>query len=266
MNLNKKIPIFFLLAIFSLGQNIPELIKKARKNDTDAMLKLHEYYTLKNNPDSAKIWATKLAKLKNPQGLYFVGIGYFRGLGGYKKNIKLGLKYLTEAADSGNTLAYLRLMEIYGDTSKSIFIDPAYKRLRNPAKAFKYAQKAAKAGYREAIRFVANAYFTGKGTEKNDSLAIEYMKKLAENYNDALAQVTLGDWFFYAKTKYKIDNELAKKYYKMAAQNSYADPELQARGRIGLFYIKQLPYWAINLSFTPFILWLPKQIYFDVNW
>ncbi len=271
MNLNKFL-LFFLLAFSALSQpeeapDIKTLRRLAEKGNKEALLKLHEYYLLtKKNPDSVRYWVKKAAELKIPEGLYWLGIGYFRGLEGFPKRIKTGLKLLHTAADSGSSLAALRLMEIYGDTSSSPFIDPAYKRLRNNTKAVRYAKIAAENGHTEAMYFLANAYHKGKGTPKNDSLAIFWMKKLAENYNHAQAQLDLGDWFFYGKTKYGVNNEEAKKYYRMVADNRWAPPELKAGGRVGLYYIKIMPDIAMYLIYTPFYLWLPKGLFFDVNW
>ncbi len=270
MNLSKLLYLFFLFIVsvsFSQSLNVDSLKTLAENGNKEAILRLHEYYLLeKRIPDSVKYWTFKAAELKIPEGLYWLGIGYFRGMDGFPRKIHTGLKYLHAAADSGNSLAALRLMEIYGDTSSSPFIDPAYKKLRNKKKAFKFAKQAAEAGHPDAIYYLAHAYLQGNGTQKNDSLAILWMKKLADNYNNAQAQLDLANWFFYAKTQYGINNPEAEKYYKKVAENRWADPELKAWGRVGLYNLKILPDIALYLTYTPFYLWLPEQFFFDVNW
>lgn len=90
-----------------------------------------------------------------------------------KAQVKDGIEYLVQAAESGEISAMLILADLY---TKSV--PPTYS--PNYDEAFKWASMASEKGLVQATRILVELYSKGLGTTKNLGLAIEYGKKSLE--------------------------------------------------------------------------------------
>ena len=218
------------------------------QNAADSLLKKYEYYLIHHpNEDSAAYYLRQALRYNHPLALYFAGVAYFRGHLGFSKNPYKGIRLLKAAADSGEVLAMVRLMEIYGDTSDPTFMDPIYVRLRNKRKAFYYARKAAERRYPQAVFYLAHAYKHGWGTQPNDSLALFWMRIAAESFLNPQAQLDLGNWYFFGQLQDSARLEKAKHYFEMVLNNYRASPEQQAWAKVRLHELRQMPLLMTNL-------------------
>ena len=91
---------FFVLAGFAFTQNL-SLTARAHAGDSIAMMELSEAFSfgkgVKQNDDSAMIWATRAAKAGNVTAQYFEGLRLTREIYSPKK-FKEGILWLEKAA------------------------------------------------------------------------------------------------------------------------------------------------------------------------
>lgn len=241
--------------------------KNEKSTLNDYYLSRYEYFVTQNRrSDSAHYYLLKAYVLGLPEAYYFLGLSYLKGVNGFSFRPKRGLELLHTLADTGHAYAALRLMELYGDTSKSPFLHPFFIKIRDPKKAIQYAEIAAKKGKPEAYRYLAWAYHTGYGTKRNDTLAIYYLRQLAEKWNWSWAQTTLGIWYYRGLTSFGVQFDLAKKYFQMVLQNKYAQPEEIAEAESSLHEIKHFPQLIINTIFRLFYFFPAGYLIQDFRW
>ena len=104
-----------------------------------------------------------------------------------------------------------------GGGKKTLEIDYDYLVGKDEKKVFKYYQKIAKQGNKEAQLIVGECYYKGKGVEQDYREAVRWYRKAAEQGN-AFAQNSLGDCYYYGKGVKQNDTEAIKWYQKVAEQ------------------------------------------------
>ncbi|WP_286266261.1 tetratricopeptide repeat protein [Thalassotalea atypica] len=83
---------------------------------------------------------------------------------------------------------------------------------------FKQYKKAAKRGHPQAVGMLGQMYYHGYGTDKNEKLALKYLKK-ASRYKDGAAQFKAG--FIYLTSKSHKDIDEGVEYLEKAASNKF---------------------------------------------
>jgi TPR repeat protein len=285
MNSNETLLLFLFFFSYAFSQATQPILNSTQRlakksdsvpkvTDTSSQVPLGEIYfsryefflTQNRNPDSAYYYLLKAYRLGVPDAIYFVGLGYLRGVDGFPFRPKRGLELLHTLADTGHAFAALRLMEIYGDTSPSPFLHPFFIQIRNPKKAVQYAKIAAEKGKPEAHRFLAWAYHTGYGVKRNDTLAVHYLQQLAEKWNSSWAQTQLGMWYYYGFTSLGVRFDLAKHYFGMVLQNPYAQPEEVAEAESSLHEIERFPQLILNLIFRLLYFFPSGDLVQELRW
>ena len=101
---------------------------------------------------------------------------------------------------------------------------------KDESQAVEWYRKAAEQGYSNAQNNLGNMYLNGKGIEQDYRKAVEWYRKAAEQGN-AIAQINLG--FMYQNGKgIEQDDRKAVEWYRKAAEQGYA----RAQTNLGLMY------------------------------
>jgi TPR repeat protein len=99
--------------------------------------------------------------------------------------------------------------------------------------AFRQAEHLAESGHAKAMNLLAELYLQGRGTIKDESKAIVWLKKAAEK-NISEAQFTLGTLYLSGSESIQKDKVKAAEYFELAAKEGH--PE--AAYNIAMLYIK----------------------------
>lgn len=237
-------------ALQAQNSTLDSLKQAARAGSVPAMLLLSEHYHLgtggtPQQMDSSTHYARIAAGRGNDVGQYLYGAALLRAQGA-PRDLKKGLLLLNQAADQQNILALRMLTDVYADTLQSIFVDATDRVPPNLKQALAYANRGAALSDWQGTLFVGKAHRFGKGTPRNDSLALYHLHVAATTYNNVEAQLLLGDFFLYGTDRYGIDLGRAQAYYEMAVAHRYAEIEDVTAGRVGLHYVAQMPRQLYN--------------------
>lgn len=113
------------------------------------------------------------------RAMYYVSVCLAKGLGTHV-NVKDSIKWCKRGAKAGHPLCQYRLSMFY---AKGFDVENSSSEQGAPnwEKSFEWCKKAAVAGYPIAQFELAQHYLSGKGTDKNDNMAVVWLKKAAEN-------------------------------------------------------------------------------------
>ncbi|MBS0359581.1 MAG: SEL1-like repeat protein, partial [Proteobacteria bacterium] len=177
----------FLLMAFKMGLNLESYLKMlntdAEKGDLEAKLEL------------AKLLLSTES--------------------GKDRDVKKGILLLQELYEKKSVEACYLLGHIFIEGCEGLDVD--YKN------GLKYLNEAAAMGSSPAYADLAICYLLGKGVHHSDEKAAEYLKKLADEFNNAWAAAHLGRYYFEG-TVVSQDYELAVKYLKIAAKADGSNP------------------------------------------
>lgn len=113
------------------------------------------------------------------RAMYYVSMCLSKGQG-TEVNMTESIKWCKRGAKAGHPLCQYRLSMLYArgfdvENGTSVQREPNWKM------SFEWCKKAAEAGYPIAQFELAQLYLSGKGTDKNDNMAIVWLKKAADN-------------------------------------------------------------------------------------
>jgi len=242
--------VLFALPQAAKGQNGPVLRAKADAGDVAAQQLLAQYYLfgaggLPKNVDSSLHYLALAAAQGDAESQYLMGLYHVRGIH-VKRNLATGLQWLDKAEAQNHLPALELLTELYGEPLGNQFLSTDQQIKPSDEKAFGYALKGAQLGNGDLAEYVAHAYHKGKGTPRNDSLAIVFMQQAAQKHKRPEAALTLGDWFYLGQTTYRIDLVRARTFYDLALKLPNLTPMQQARAEVGLHYVRQFPKMLYN--------------------
>jgi TPR repeat protein len=235
--------ILFWTAGRSDAQALMELRLMASQGDTLARLKMAECFALgldcKPSQDSVLFYLRPLLKVKHPEASFLVGNSMVRGVG-MSKNIPEGLKYLEWSAQAGMVQAVRVLLEIYsGKDAQGPFADPQLIARKNDVAWFKTASNASGLNDPLISFYLGICYLEGKGTAKNDSLALKWLEHSA-GWEYCEAQLVLGDVWFFGRTGKGTDLLRARQYYELARYNAKCSIERKGDGMEGEMWVNRL--------------------------
>ena len=161
----------------------------------------------------------------DPFSMYKLGAIYIKGKG-VEKNIELGLHYLNNAIDGGNSFAKVTLADFYADSTHDMY---------DIAKAIQLYKDCAE-NEDEPDPFsmykLGSIYIKGNGVEKNIELGLHYLNNAIDGGN-SFAKVTLAD--FYADSTHSWYNiTKAIQLYKDCIKN---DSDSYSMSRLGSIYL-----------------------------
>ena len=157
--------------------------------------------------------------------MYRLGAIYIKGKG-VEKNIELGLHYLNNAIDGGNSFAKITLADFYADSTHDMY---------DMAKAIQLYKDCAE-NEDEPDTFsmykLGAIYLKGKGVEKNIELGLHYLNNAIDEGN-SFAKVTLAD-FYADSTHSRYNITKAIQLYKDCIKN---DSDSYSMSRLGSIYL-----------------------------
>ena len=157
--------------------------------------------------------------------MYRLGAIYLKGKG-VEKDIELGLHYLNNAIDGGNSFAKITLADFYADSTHDMY---------DMAKAIQLYKDCAE-NEDEPDTFsmykLGAIYLKGKGVEKNIELGLHYLNNAIDEGN-SFAKVTLAD-FYADSTHSRYNITKAIQLYKDCIKN---DSDSYSMSRLGSIYL-----------------------------
>ena len=205
--------------------------------------KLFGIYGLEDEKGAVEIWE-KIATSEDgtPEEKLLWGYALFKGYQCQKDAIK-GVKFIREAAESGEEIARKLFSDLDGKPNEITFPEKVYRAVslreteymeelaghfwnnRNYSKEYADEQywywisEAAKEGSILALRVIGAAYFKGEGVEQNHLRGIRYWEEAAR-LGDKDSQYDLGFLYTMGKEVQKDINK-ARRYLKMAADQGH---------------------------------------------
>ena len=219
---------------------IKALIKKAEKNNVDAMVKVADSYYYCNGVEGdlkeAFKWYSKAAEAGDPYAMFKLGTLYKNGEG-VKSDYIQGEKLQKKAADAG----YLDAMiEVWGE---NLYETPSDKldrvinaiegkdtqdkpktRLSREQLGNKIFEAASKSKGNDKNYYLGMCYFHGIGTEKDEEKALKLM-------NTAAKKGSTKAYNFFSDYYYKKDNQQALKFAEKYAKKT---------GAVGWYFLASL--------------------------
>ena len=163
-------------------------------------------------------------KKGDPDAINTLGVVYYDGLNGVKKDYAKALKLFTQAADAGDATALTNIgrMSYFGRGVR-----------KDIKKAAKYFAKAAEKGDTEGKYIIALMYDNGEGGYKQDKkkAAELYRQAAEEGYRDAQSNLAA---MYYTGEGVNEDKEQAFLWFRRAAQQG----EAKSQYNIAVMYSK----------------------------
>ena len=205
--------------------------------------KLFGFYGLEDPKGAVEIWE-KMATSEegSPEGKHLWGYAHYTGYQCLKDVIK-GVRFIREAAESGEKYARKLFSDFDGNQNKIGFPEKVYRAVslreteymeelalhfRNnrsypkeyaDEKFWYWISESAKGGSIPALRMIGAAYFKGEGVEQNHLRGIRYLEEAAK-LGDVDSQYDVGVIYTAGKVVRK-DNNKARRYLKMAADQGH---------------------------------------------
>ncbi|MRE39452.1 hypothetical protein GIJ60_11595 [Klebsiella quasipneumoniae] len=229
---NNMISLGHIASMYFSGVGIEINDKMAKESAERSAQTLHDWcnYSTKAEPCFAlallldrgiyinkdEVRSFELAKMAADNGYLraynFVGNHFYNGIGTKRDEIE-GVKWLTKSAVAGNVNAMEKLYFILKDKKSFNY---------NSDMALSWLKKSAELGQSDAQYQLGMLFIEGGIVSKNNNKGIQWIMKSIQN-NNADAMVYLGD-IYYRKNEILPHNiELAKKYFKLAADLGSAD-------------------------------------------
>ena len=151
-------------------------------------------------------------KKGDPDAINTLGVVYYDGLNGVKKDYAKALKLFTQAADAGDATALTNIGRMY------YFGRGVRKDIK---KAAKYFAKAAEKGDTEGKYIIALMYDNGEGVNEDKEQAFLWFRRAAQQ-GEAKSQYNIA--VMYSKGEGVEQNiDLAREWMRKAADQGYED-------------------------------------------
>ncbi|GMJ14894.1 EMS-mutagenized bri1 suppressor 5 [Hibiscus trionum] len=187
--ISKDSPVIEPIRIHNGAEENKEALKKSRGED-DEDFQILEYQAQKGNAGA----------------MYKMGLFYYFGLRGLRRDHSKALMWFLKAVDKGEPRSLELLGEIYASGAGVE---------RNYTKALEWLSLASEHGLYSAYNGMGYLYVKGYGVEKNYTKAKEYFEKAADN-DDAGGHYNLGVMYLKG-IGVKKDVKIACKYFIVAA-------------------------------------------------
>lgn len=230
------------------SQSISEIREGAKSGNPVSMLELSERFNfgqgLDKNEDSATFWIKKAADLNHPEAQFLLGLQRTREIYDAKKYAE-GISLLKKAGDQNHADALLKLSEIYRKNDTGTETDKYFSQTQS----FEYARKSAEAGNVNAMVYCGNSLLEAKGTKRNDSLAIVYLRKAADEHQVVDAQMKMGDLYLEGTRIGTRDLNKSLEYYRAARDNPRGSLTHMTDATVGIHNVDQVLKRTQNLMF-----------------
>lgn len=157
----------------NIAAAVDYLKRAARLGHSGSMLQLGKMFEngigVEQDRDEAFRWYHRAAS-RHPNGAWYVGKAYLNGWRG-KPDPQEAVRWFEQAVKTGQPMAIADISEVHFTTGLDGKPDPA--------RAIQILRDAAASGNAAAMTALALNYSSGRGVEKSDAAAMEWMKKAA---------------------------------------------------------------------------------------
>jgi uncharacterized protein len=216
----------------------PVFQTKAWAGDSVAMLTLSEAFRfgkgVEKNEDSSKVYIKKACEKGLTEAQFLYGTELMTDVftaATYAKGVAL----LKKASDKGNVDAQYRLCEAHCTKGRGNVSDTYF----DIKKAYIYGELAAKQGLPEALMYCAEARLKATGTVKNDSIALAFFKRAAEEKNYVPAMIRTGNMYWEGLATGKPEPYIAKQWFERALAQKHANLDQRFKADEGIHFIDQ---------------------------
>lgn len=129
--------------------------------------------------DAYFVSAANSAQTGNAKAQFDLGVMYFRGIG-VPQDYHKALVFFEKANDLGHERAKDYIPKIYFELGSNYFGEDALE-YEDAQEAFKWFSKAAELGHAESQYIIGLMYFSGEGTQRNESKGIQLIQQSAQN-------------------------------------------------------------------------------------
>jgi TPR repeat protein len=201
--------------------------KAAEQGHLDAKVQMGIYYLLgqgvSKDYTKALEWYQQAAKKNSAWAIRNIGNLYFSGLGVEKSYIK-AREYYQQACEIDKDFGCSNKEKLENDPIAQYYIAYAYYKgedglAQDYSEAFKWFEKSAKLGDKDAQNRLGLMYQYGDGVDKNPSKAVEWFQKAADNGN-AYGQKNLADLYYDGEGVTQNFYKASELYEKSAAQGN----------------------------------------------
>ncbi len=168
-----------------------------------------EEYGVKKDVSKGFEWIKQAAENNDPDGLYYLGICYEKGVG-VTADTDMAYKYYMDAGNAGQVDAQAYVGYIALTTAES---QADYNT------AYEWLKLAAEQGSVFAYSKIGDMYYYGLGVQENNNTAID-MYKYAANEGDAYSMCQLAAMYGKGEGA-SVDYNMMYQYYKQAADLNY---------------------------------------------
>ena len=173
----------------------------------EAMNMLTYLYYEAGRYDSARVWGTRPELADSAEIQHLVGCTYY-----IENEYNKALDYFVRAADGGSVYGKWMAYVVYSTV------------LHDEDKAFEYVEKAAEAGYPDAINDLAVCYLDGDHVDRDVAKSLQLLEQ-AKDAGCLNAYANLGYVYCAKKSVYgmKPDRKRAAEYWREGAEKGNAD-------------------------------------------
>lgn len=230
------------------GQSVQALRDSATAGKPEAMMELYERFSfgmgVDRSEDSARFYLKKAVAVNYPEAQFLLGLEQTREIYNAKQ-YAAGIGNLKKAGDQQHGDALLKLSEIYRKNGTGTESDKYY----SLSQSFDFAKKAADAGNVEALVYCGNALLEAKGIKRNDSLAVAYLHRAADQHKVPDAQIKLADLYLEGTRIGGRDLSKSLNYYREGKDNPRASLNHITDGTVGIMQVDQVYKRTQNLMF-----------------
>jgi TPR repeat protein len=230
------------------AQSVQALRDSAKAGKPEAMMDLYERFSfgmgIEKSEDSAQFYLKQAANSQFPEALFLMGLEQTREIYNAKQ-FAAGVANLKKAGELQHGDALLKLSEIYRKNGTGTESDKYY----SLTQSFEYAKKAADAGNVEALVYCGNSLLEAKGIKRNDSLAVVYLHRAADEHKIPDAQIKLADLYLEGTRIGGRDLNKSLSYYRAGKDNPRASLAHITDGTVGIMQVDQVYKRTQNLMF-----------------
>jgi len=223
---------YYMARLYLERENGPLCLEYAIKAEQNAS-------AMDNRNDDRDIWLVQI--------WYILGRVYLYGYG-MDSDARLAFQYLDRIWQNPqksvldindlrqhHSLAVIALAELMDDPQAmleagKICMDVGTG-LYNPERSFHWFNEAYNHGCQEALRYMADSYYWGRGVERNYARALDIYLRICDGHWTIMSSISL----IYSNGGYGVepDAEKARYWHQKALQLSYSDPSTGGWGMYG---------------------------------
>ena len=162
------------------------------------------------------------AKQNHPDALYYLGVAYYYGYEGFRKDSIESINWLEKSAQKGFLQGQVALGNLYFNAKDTLNAIKYWKMANDNPNIFEMTEDLVSLA--QSAYNVGWLYYFGQGIEKNESKGVEYLKKAAK-YGHSYSAYSLGLLYREGTEWTPQSDQLACAYIEQSALLGYPEGE-----------------------------------------